>query len=435
MQPTTQTRVNTNQAASVFPAPDFARLAPAAALLGVLGGMVTATALAQEAPRYSIAGEAAALAKRKALEEAPYSFQYGQLKAQLETGINFEFNDNVNLADLGRQQDLIVRPQVNIRSFFPVTQLNSLNFSIGVAPALYVQHSEYNRVLITPGSELAMDLFVGDYLVNVHEQFSYTQDPISIGSISGSAVYGGFNNTAGIKLVGDYNDLILSVGYDHGTFLSSTKQFEQLNNSSENFNAHATFQVTRAFSLGLTAGGGFNHYDQNFLNDHRSYSVGADSVLAVSPRLTLSLNAGAVFYDFDQTGTVGPTPNQQSYYAGAAAEHKLNQDMSHSLRLSRELQLGVSSDVVEVWSVRYQADLQLLERTYFTPKFFYEHGRELKSVGGEDYDRFGAGVGVTRQLSEKLRAGVGYIFTLKDSDLALRSYRQNSLTLDVTYRF
>lgn len=417
------------------PAGNFSSTSPALTGLAALAGLVALPAVAQEIPRYSIAGETAALAKREALEGLPYSFQYGRLKAQFETGVNLEYNDNINLAEQGRQQDLIVRPQWNVRSFLPVTQVNALNFSVGVSPALYARHSEYNRVLITPGSELAMDLYVGDFLVNLHEQFSYTQDPISVGAISGSAVYGGFNNTAGVKVVGDLNKLILSLGYDHGTFLSSTKQFEQLNNSSENLNAHATLQLKQGWSVGLSAGGSFSAYDQAVLNDHRTYSVGFDTAWTVSPRLTLSADAGALFYEFDHNGSVGPTPNQQSYYAGLAAEHKLTKDATHSLRATRELQQGVSSDIIELWAVRYQADFPIATQTTCTPRFFYEHGRELKAVGGEQFQRFGAGFTVSRQLAERLRASAGYRFTVKDSDLATRSYHQNSVSLELNYRF
>ena len=411
------------------------RVACVTASVCLVGGVSLTPVSAQEAPRYSITGEAAVLAKRAALENAPYSLQYGRLKMQVEGSLEVEFNDNVNLAEAGRQHDLIIRPQVKAHSFLPLTAVNSLNLSVGVSPAFYVQHSEYNRVLITPGSELAMDLYMGDYLLNLHEQFSYTQDPIAVGSISGTAVYGGFNNTAGATLIGDLNDLSLSLGYDHTTFLSSTTLFEQLNSSSENFNSHATFQINRAFSLGLSAGGGFNHYEQKFLNDHRNYSAGADAAIAISPRLKLNAAAGVVFYRFDRSGTVGATPDQNSYYVTLGAEHQLGQDLKQFLRATRELRLGITSDVLEVWAVRYQADLRIAPNLTAIPRLFYEHGRELKGVGAEQYDRYGVGLGFTRQLSEKVRANVAYNFTLKDSGLVLRSYWQNSVTFDLTYRF
>jgi hypothetical protein len=410
------------------------RLPRMVVVLGLIGG-VAGPALAQEAPRYSIAGEEAALAKRAALEAAQYSFRYDRLKAQVEAGLNLEFNDNINLADAGRQRDLIVRAQVQLRSFFPVTAINSLNLSVGVSPTLYVQHSQYNRVLITPGSELAMDLYLGDYLLNFHDQFSYTQDPVAVGSVSGSATFGGFNNRAGMRLIGDFNELILSLGYDHANFLSSTPQFEQLNNAAEAVTAHGTFQFSRTFSVGLSATAGLTRYDQNVLNDHHSYSAGVDATLAVSQRLKLSAETGLSFFDFGSGGTVGPTPSQQSYYLGMSAEHRLGQEFGHTLRVSRELQQGVAADVVEVWSVRYQMDFKLAQQTSLSPRFFYENGQESKAAGAESYDRFGCGLNLTRQLSERLRGGLGYSFTLKDSDLAGRGYRQNSVTVDLSYRF
>lgn len=426
--------VNPEIGSAISPASRMRPLSHLAAVLGVIGG-VAGPALAQEAPRYSIAGEESALAKRAALDAAPYSFRYERLKAQIETGLNLEANDNINLADTGRQRDLIVRPQVQLRSYFPVTTINSLNLSVGVSPALYVQHSEYNRVLITPGSELAMDLYLGDFLLNFHDQFSYTQDPVAVGSVSGSAAFGGFNNRAGTRLIGDFNELILSLGYDHVSFLSSTRQFEQLDNAAETVAAHGTLQFNRTLSVGLSATAGFTHYDQNFLNDHRSYSVGLDAALAVTQRLKVSAEAGLSLYDFDSGGTVGQTPSQQSYYFGLSAEHRLGQEFGHTLRASRELQQGIASDVIEVWSVRYQMDFKVTQQTSLSPRFFYENGRELKAAGGESYDRFGCGAALTRQLSERLRGGLGYSFTLKDSDLALRSYRQNSVTVDLSYRF
>ncbi len=405
------------------------------AVLGVWSGVSAGPAAAQEAPRYSIAGEAAALAKRAALENSPYTVQTGRLKLAIEAGANFEYNDNINVADVARQQDAIFRPSVSVRGFLPVTTVNSINLSLGVSPALYLKNSEYDRVLITPGSELAFDFYLGDYLLNLHDQFSYTQDPIAVGSVSGTAVFGGFNNAAGAKVVGDYNNLVLSLGYDHVTFISSSRQFEQLNNSSENFNAHGTYQITRTFSLGLSAGGGFNNYEQAFLNDHRYFRVGADTVVAVTPRFKLTAEAGMIAYDFDRTGTVGPTPDQESYYAGLGTVHKLGQNFVHSLKGGRELQLGIASDALELWTVRYQADWKISQHMTVSPRLFFERGRELKTTGAEKYDRLGAGLALSQQLSEKLRAAIGYNFIVKDSDLALRNYRQNSVTLEVTYRF
>src|SRR5262249_30888898 len=149
--------------------------------------------------RYSIAGVEAAMNKRAALEQAPYLVQFGNLRLNLGASAAAEYNDNVNLGDRNGQQDVILRPAVKLDSFLPITALNSLNFSVEVKPAFYLKHSTYDRLLISPGSELGFDFYVGDWLFNLHDRFSYEQDPISTGSVSGTAVYGGFNNMAGLQ--------------------------------------------------------------------------------------------------------------------------------------------------------------------------------------------------------------------------------------------
>ena len=160
-----------------------------------------------------------------------------------------------------------------------------------------------------------------------------------------------------------------------------------------------------------------------------------DSLFQLSPRVSLSLEGGATVYQFDHNGTVARTPDQTSYYGAVSVRHKPSELFSQTLRAGRDLQLGITSDVLELWAVRYQADVRITQYTSMTPRLFYEHGEELKTAGAERFNRFGVGVTFTRQLSEHLRAGLGYNFTLKDSDLAGRSYKQNGVVLDVTYRF
>ena len=62
---------------------------------------------------------------------------------------------------------------------WPITQLNTLKLDLGVGYAFYLDHSEYNTngLLLSPGSQLAFDIFVGDFRINIHDRFSLEQDP------------------------------------------------------------------------------------------------------------------------------------------------------------------------------------------------------------------------------------------------------------------
>ena len=72
-----------------------------------------------------------------------------------------------------------MRPQVNINALWPITQLNTLKLDIGLGYAFYLDHSDYNTngVLLSPGSQLSFDIFVGDFRINFHDRFSLEQDP------------------------------------------------------------------------------------------------------------------------------------------------------------------------------------------------------------------------------------------------------------------
>ena len=154
-------------------------------------------ARAQDAIRPSLAGEAAAEARRQQIDKIPYNLQLGPMKFRLSATLGIEYNDNINLAEDGSylfpsptgpilvttepQDDIIIRPQVNINALWPITQLNTFKIDIGIGYAFYLDHSNYNTnaILVSPGSQLAFDIFVGDFRINLHDRFSLEQDPVA----------------------------------------------------------------------------------------------------------------------------------------------------------------------------------------------------------------------------------------------------------------
>ena len=80
-----------------------------------------------------------------------------------------------------KQSDFIIRPQLNINALWPITQLNTFKIDLGIGYAFYMDHSEYNTngLLLSPGSQVAFDIFVGDFRINIHDRFSLEQDPVA----------------------------------------------------------------------------------------------------------------------------------------------------------------------------------------------------------------------------------------------------------------
>src|SRR2546430_2186518 len=66
---------------------------------------------AQDAVRPSLAGEAAAEARRQDIDRLPYNLLLGPVRFRVSATVGAEYNDNINLADVNEQDDVIIRPQ------------------------------------------------------------------------------------------------------------------------------------------------------------------------------------------------------------------------------------------------------------------------------------------------------------------------------------
>src|SRR3984893_13568656 len=96
----------------------------------------------QDAVRPSLAGEASAEARRQDVDRLPYNLLLGPVRFRVSATVGIEYNDNINLSDdtsaivltqagpvlvrTHTQDDVIIRPQLNVDAVWPITQLNTL---------------------------------------------------------------------------------------------------------------------------------------------------------------------------------------------------------------------------------------------------------------------------------------------------------------------
>ena len=192
-------------------------------------------ARAQDAIRPSLAGETAAAARSQSLDRIPYNLMVGPMRFRFSATAGVEYNDNINLSETNTKDDFIFHPQVNMDAIWPITQLNTLKLDLGVGYNFYLDHSrnDTDTILLSPGSQLAFDIFVGDFRINIHDRFSLQQDPISQIGLSNVANYGRFENYAGLNVLWDLNKAVVNLGYDHYNYISTTTQFDYLNRNAE----------------------------------------------------------------------------------------------------------------------------------------------------------------------------------------------------------
>ncbi len=399
-------------------------------------GTLACSVSAQDSLRTSLNGQTAAAQRAQELENQPYTVKLGDFKLLASATAGVDYNDNITLLHNDPKSDVILRPMSQIDALWPITDLNSLSFSLGAGYEAYTQHSEYNRAVITPGSQLGWDIFIKDFRLNLHDQFSYEQDPTANGEITGNSSYGGFYNTAGLSLMWDLKDVTLSWGYDHSTFTSSSSKWEYLNRASDFGWFRSSFKVHPAVTTGLELSGGPTSYDSDLMNDNMTYSVGAFANWKVTKHITVEPRVGYYTYFFDSTGTSTRKKDEPGYYFSLRMTHAINQYVKYVVEGGRETFFGVASALTDQLYGTAYINWKIIKRLNLSTGFRYEDATQPVSFLTEDYNRMSVNLKMSYALGAKLSAGLDYRYWLRDSQLLnLLSYEQNRVNLSLTYRF
>jgi outer membrane protein assembly factor BamA len=77
----------------------------------------------------------------------------------------------------------------------------------------------------------------------------------------------------------------------------------------------------------------------------------------------------------------------------------------------------------------------IIRNTLLSTEFFYEDADDSGGFINEHLHRYGGALTVGYQLTPHETLGLRYQYTQKDSDVALRDYKQNRVSIDGTYSF
>ncbi|HST29776.1 MAG TPA: outer membrane beta-barrel protein [Chthoniobacterales bacterium] len=418
-------------------------------------GMLSAcsiSVLAQDAIRPSLAGQDAYEARQEDVSRIPYNLLVGPVRLRVGATVGVEYNDNINYAEVNTEDDVIVTPNLTLDMIWPVTQLNTLRLDLGIGYSFYLDHSNANTdfLLVAPKSQLAFDIFVGDFRINLHDKMQLQQDPVQEGALSNVVDYGRFENTAGVSVLWDLNKLLLQVGYDHYNFIATNSDFDYLNRNAEIVGGSAAFIVNPTITVGVEGNAVFTRYDNQsgglgVLNDNENYTVGGFVEMALTNNLKVRAAGGYQWINFDQnfvTFFFGPFafnfPDHKDladYYANILVSHRINAQISQTLSAGHENQLGVNSNYITLNYIRHAVSWNILRNTLLTTEFFFEDAEESGGIINENFDRIGGAVTLGYQLTPHVTLGVRYQGTSKDSDVFLRDYNQNRVSVDGTYSF
>jgi hypothetical protein len=420
--------------------------------------LVVGVASAQDALRFSLAGDAMAEAQRQQQMSELYTFRAGDFRLLVVPSLELDYNDNVTLMKTEAQSDYILKPLVRLTGNYPVSQQNLLSFSAGVGYDEYLEHSQYSALRVNSDSQLLFDMRIKDFLINFHDRISFFEDPSAEAALAGTARYGGLANFAGLSTTWDLEDVVLTLGYDHQTFISSTGQFSYLNRSAELPLARAGFKFRPDLTAGVEGTADYTKYDQQVLNDNQSYSIGLYADWRLGSYIQVQPRAGYVIYQFQHTsesaqvfdltptgvpvvvptGETIQTQDLNSWYAGLTASHKVSDTVNYSLSAGHEIRAGIQSDVIEDSYFRPSITWKFIKDLSVQSSLFYEHGTlGAGNVTGnltETYDWYGGALTLSYPLMKKLLLSLNYRLTFRTANTAGGEYTQNIVGIKLAYQ-
>jgi len=404
--------------------------------LGIYAALLSASTITrgQDAIRMSVAGQAAAELQKKTGDLHYYNIAMGPVSLRFQSVMGLELNDNVNYRNTNRVSDLALRPALNTRAFWPITENNSLFFSTGIGYTKYVRTTGLDHLDITPDSNLSFRMYVGDFAINFHDRFSITEDIQQNPTVSGTGNFNQFENTSGVNVDWDLNEMIVSFGYDHDWVTYPNSSFESSDHNADLFNAQAAFKLNPGTTAGLQAGGGLTYYSHDGMSDNTHFSIGPFYQAQLTDYIKAKASIGYVSYYFSANGTTNNVSDQNGGYADLTLTHRVNRWLDQSLSGGRQFTASAGADLLDQYYASYEANWHLIQNVSVSTSFTYRHGN---SSGGsaEIFNLYGAGLGLGYQITQKLAGSIQYSYWQKSSDVAANDYFQNVLVLNLVYSF
>jgi hypothetical protein len=295
---------------------------------------------------------------------------------------------------------------------------------------------------VNPGSELTFYVFVGDVRLQLHERFSY-QESLFFNSLSGEGeqfynfndvgTFARLDNQVGFNMDWDLNKVVLSAGYNHEDFISTTEDFEYLNRASEWFTASASFALGDKMQTGIESQGSLHDYEEEtFLNDHWRARVGPFVDIKTEQKLELRAGGGFDMAQYDNSSF--DNADYESYYFYGIV-HQQTRLFTHSLTGGREHLLGGNANNFRTTYGRYSISSTVIQQMELGANLSVNFAEEFGGSFEEDFTYYGAGLRVGWLFHKFWRSDLAYEFRLKESEEALRDFHRNRVTLSVTCTF
>lgn len=387
-----------------------------------------------------------------------YNIKAGPVQMSFDAGMGVEYNTNVNLSDEDPRGSLVFTPRAGMNLYWPITRLNSLSLTIGVGYNYYLEDPDLGGqyLLISPATELMFNVFIQDFVITIYERPSVTENPTDDPTLSNAVNYTFFNNTAGIDVMWDLNDLQFGIGYANQIRYSLNDDYSNQDSISNQIYATASALVQPFLRVGVQGSVNNMYYfnerpftvdpatgtattdapvNTSNLNNNSGASAGLFASGNISRFTSWSAGVGWQVMIFNETNNPLNTGNASNPYFNFGIANELNRFYSHSFSASFQSSPSSESNFVEGFNFAYGFNWILIRNWSLGGGAFFQTGTESPGPESEDFNRVGANIGLGYQVTKNLVASLYYSVISKGSTVLIDSYNQQIFGINLNYNF
>lgn len=407
-----------------------------------LSGLGVNSRLTVNPTRPSVARIYNGMQSQLSAEGGAYNLKVSRLRFRFSAGLRIEGNDNINLTATNPESDLIVQPGIGIQGSWRLTKINSLDVNISLSKLMYLQHPEKNQtnMQISPGSQIALNVFAGDFRFTLHDRFSLQQDPVAVSGLNNTSQAGLFTNDIGMTVTWDLNQLILSLDLDHVNNSSLQAQPTYADQAMNSVTLSAMTALRRAVNVGVETGASYVTYSypgqQNLTLPSNATLLFAGLFTEGRTSRFITLRAGLGYQVVDSASTATqPASRQGGWYGNLAMTHLVNPWITQTLDIGHEIAAGIYSNTEENTYLRHGMTFRIFHRASLSTQIAVEKVAYPNVTNSSDYTSYGGGILWNYRLTKKLSLDTQYQFVYRVSEAQSQNYTQNRIVLDLTYQF
>lgn len=377
------------------------------------------------------------------------NLRLGDLEMDLRGMINQAYDSNLGRTEKDEESDWITKVGLQLSGTKELTDINTLNLSLGIEYWKYWRNPEYdsdrNNLILTPNTGLELLAQAGNFDFRFYDDFSMLSDPgdqrffdSNLGTdLTEVVLYNRINNKVGVDGIWTINPYWdATAGISRFDVITLDDGFDDLERHSYAGSLGLIHRVAENLDLNASASGSIDRWKTNYQPDSSSWSLGGGANWKATDVIELNGFLAWTNRNFEANGrNKDSTGNSEGLTGNMELIHVISPILEHSIRYFRSIDLGTISNEISTQGAEYRVDYAGFERSTVYLSIYWYEGVESGNIEPETFDRWAFRTGLSYPLSKQLEFSAFLEHSFRDSNVTGRDYSRNFISLTLNYDF